>query len=81
MSTGNGDMGTGSRRSTNGKNGAFFMARGDMVHCGGKGNLTLIYLVGTEGNRERIRSPVMHQVGIVVRGKMLEKTLCKKKQA
>ena len=43
--------GTGSRRSPNGKNGAFFNARGDMVHGGGGGNLTLIDLVSMEGKR------------------------------
>ena len=46
--------GTGSRRSTNGKNGAFFRVRGDMVHGGGGGNLTLIDLIGTEGKKERV---------------------------
>ena len=54
-------MGTGSRRSKNGENGAFFRARGDMVHGGG--NLTLIDLVGLECKRERIRGPVMHLEG------------------
>ena len=63
---------TGCRRSTNGKNGAFFRARGDIVHSGGGGNPTLIDLVSTEGKRERIRGPVMHEVGPDVRWKMFE---------
>ena len=60
---------TGSRRSTKDKNGAFIRARGDMVHGEGGGNLTLIDLISTEGKRERIRGPVMHQVGPDIRWK------------
>ena len=63
--------GTGIRRSMNGKNRAFCRARGDMVHRGGGRNLILIDLVGAEDKKERIRGPVMHQVGHDVRWKML----------
>ena len=63
--------GTGSRRSMNGQNWAVIRG-GDIVHCGGGGNSTLIDLVGMESKRERVRGPVMHQVGPDVRWKTFE---------
>ena len=47
-------MGTGCRRGRNGKNRAIIRGGGDIVQGVGRGNLTLIDLIGTEGKRERV---------------------------
>ena len=48
------ETGTGSRRSTNGKNKALIRSGGDIVHGGGGGNSGLINLVHAEGKKERV---------------------------
>ena len=43
--------------------------RGDMVHCGGRGYTALKNLFSMEGQGERVRSFVMHQVRSNIGGK------------
>ena len=68
--------GMGGRRSTDGKNrgreyivhgggGGYIVhggGRGYIFHSGGGGYPAPVNLIGAEGQRERFRSPVMHQV-------------------